>query len=148
MDELTRVDDPPAPDEVKTVVPPDGIPAPPVLLLAVVPPLAREPALEVAPPPGREELLREDVSETPPEGIAEAPPLRIAEAPPLRIAEAPPLPSAPVVPPEGVAESLSSKSPPVMSERIPHPASSKAMTDVTRTEKVRLSMGGVCPFVV
>jgi hypothetical protein len=149
-------DDPPAPDEARTVVPPEGIPAPPVLLLAVVPPLEREPATADAPPLGREELVREAVIEAPPEGIAVAPPEgrvvalpeKIVGAPPEGIAEAPPEgiaealapPAAPAVPPKGVGESPSPKSVVVMSERIPHPANSKAMMDVTRREKVLLSM--------
>jgi hypothetical protein len=134
------------------VVPPDAIPAPPVLVLAVVPPvfvlavappLARVPAMGVAPPLGREELLREAVIEAPPEGIADAPPEGIAVVPPeeIGVALAPPAALAMVgMPPKGVAESTSSTSTGVMSVRIPHPVKSKATMDATRRERVLLGM--------
>jgi hypothetical protein len=151
VDELAR-DDPPAPDEERIVVPPDGIPAPPVLLLAVAPPvfvlaitppLAPALAMGVAPPLGREELLREEVIEAPPEGIADAPPEGIAVVPPeeIGLALAPPVaPAVLALPAEGTAGSLSSISVGIMSERIPHPANSKVTMDATRREKVLLGM--------
>jgi hypothetical protein len=98
--ELAR-DDPPAPDEARTVVPPEGIPAPPVLLLAVVPPLEREPAMADAPPLGRDELVREAVIEVPPLARAEAPPEEFAEAPPEEVLE-----EVADAPPEGIADAL------------------------------------------
>ena len=152
-----------SPDDASTVVPPEIIPAPPilelalvppVLALALVPPLAREPAMADAPPLGRDELVREAVIEAPPEGIAEAPPEGVAEAPPeeTTVALAPPAAPAALdvldVPPEGVAASLSSMVVIVISERIPHPANSRAMMDATRRERVLLGMDGLCPFAV